>query len=292
MDLLDSAAGEVGLGFWLFAALVLGLVIGSFLNVVILRLPVMMMRSWRRESRQILEIQGEEAEPERFNLVEPASTCPSCGHRIRAWENVPLLSFVVLRGRCASCRTRISLRYPATELACGLLTAALVLRFGAEPVTLAAMGLTWALIVLTAVDFEHQLLPDNITQPLLWAGLIVNSQHLLVPFADAFWGAVAGYLVLWSVYWGFKLLTGKEGMGYGDFKLLAALGAWLGWQALPAIVLMSSVVGATLGLAMIALRGRDSSQPMPFGPFLAIAGWIVLVWGDRLNALYLDVLGV
>ena len=197
-----------------------------------------------------------------------------------------MLSYVFLRGRCGQCRAPISMRYPLVEIATAILSVVVALQFGASWLTLAALLLTWSLIALTMIDIDHQLLPDSITLPLLWLGLIVNSQGLLVPLGDALWGAVFGYLALWSVYWAFKLLTGKEGMGYGDFKLLAALGAWLGWQALPMVIILSSLVGAVIGIAMILLLGRDKNVPIPFGPYLAIAGWIVLLWGDALSHIF------
>ena len=272
----------------LFVAVVtiFSLLIGSFLNVVILRLPVMMERAWRREARQMLESDvsfAADSGGEPISLAHPPSTCPKCGHRIRAWENVPVLSYLFLRGRCSQCRERISPRYPLIEAATAVLSVVVALQLGASWLMFAALLLTWALIALTMIDIDHQLLPDSITLPLLWLGLIVNSQDLLVPLDDALWGAVFGYLSLWSVYWGFKLLTGKEGMGYGDFKLLAALGAWLGWQALPMIIILSSLVGAVIGIAMILLLGRDKNVPIPFGPYLAIAGWIVLLWGETIS---------
>jgi len=268
------------------AVTIFSLLIGSFLNVVILRLPVMMERAWRREARQMLESDvsfAPDSSSEPISLAHPPSTCPKCGHRIRARENVPVLSYLFLRGRCSQCRERISPRYPLIEAATAVLSVLVALHFGASWLTLAALLLTWALVALTMIDIDHQLLPDSITLPLLWLGLIVNAQGLLVPLDDALWGAVFGYLSLWSVYWGFKLLTGKEGMGYGDFKLLAALGAWLGWQALPMIIILSSLVGAVIGIAMILLLGRDKNVPIPFGPYLAIAGWIVLLWGETIS---------
>ena len=286
--LLNDAANlaQDQLALFITAVVVFALLIGSFLNVVILRLPVMMERSWRREAQQMLESDvsfAGDAGSEPISLAHPPSTCPRCGHRIRAWENVPVISYVFLRGRCGQCRAPISMRDPLVEIATAVLSVVVALQFGASWLTLAALLLTWALIALTMIDIDHQLLPDSITLPLLWLGLIVNSQGLLVPLDDALWGAVFGYLSLWSVYWGFKLLTGKEGMGYGDCKLLAALGAWLGWQALPMVIILSSLVGAVIGIAMILLLGRDKNVPIPFGPYLAIAGWIVLLWGDVLS---------
>jgi leader peptidase (prepilin peptidase)/N-methyltransferase len=267
---------------------VVGLCVGSFLNVVIYRLPKMLDRGWRA---QCAELAGEPApESPRYNLIVPRSQCPACGHRISALENIPVLSFVFLRGRCSACRAPISARYPLVELITGALTVAAVLRFGGlTPAAGAACLLLWALVALTFIDFDTQLLPDNITLPLVWAGLLANVAGFVpgVSLRDAVIGAVAGYVALWSVYWLFKLIRGKEGMGYGDFKLLAALGAWLGWQMLPLIVLLSSVVGAIIGIGLVVFKGRDHQIPLAFGPYLAIAGAIALFFGRSLMALYL-----
>lgn len=273
---------------WLSAgiALVLGLAIGSFLNVVIVRLPKMMTNSWKADCCELLEL--EPPQQSTFNLLLPASECPSCGHQIRAWENIPVLSYLFLRGRCSACRSRISIRYPLIEIATGILSVLVLLHFGWTAQGMLALVLVWALIALTGIDIDTQLLPDKITLPLLWLGLLANSAGAFVSLEDAVYGAAAGYLLLWSVFWGFKLLTGKEGMGYGDFKLLAALGAWMGWQALPTIVLLSSFVGAVIGIAGILIQGRDRNIPIPFGPYLAIAGFITLLWGDNLLQMYLQ----
>lgn len=292
-----SEAGQlvriaIGPEFWLSSTFVLGLVVGSFLNVVILRLPVMLQRTWRKECREFLQEHGDQPREHdvSLNLIHPPSSCPVCGHRIRPWENIPLFSYVMLGGKCANCRQRISLRYPIIELTTALITIAVMWVFGPTLMGVAGVVLSWSLIALSVIDFEHQLLPDSITLPLLWLGLILNSQALFVGLNDAVWGAVGGYMVLWSVYWLFKIMSGKEGMGFGDFKLLAALGAWLGWQALPAIILLSSFVGAAVGIGLITLHGRDKNVPIPFGPFLAIAGWIVLLFGDAISAMYLDLM--
>ncbi|MFN3585991.1 MAG: prepilin peptidase [Moraxellaceae bacterium] len=261
----------------------LGLCVGSFLNVVIHRLPRMMEAEWQAEARQLLDLPAE-AQP-RFNLATPPSRCPHCGHAITPLENIPLLSWLWLRGRCAACKTPIGLRYPLVELATALLSLLVFMAFGPSLQTLAALPLTWALISLTLIDFDTQLLPDQITLPLLWGGLLANLNGLFVPLETAVIGAMAGYLVLWSVYWLFKLLTGKEGMGYGDFKLLAALGAWLGWTMVPVIVLLSSVVGSVIGIAYLAVR--KESAPFAFGPYIAIAGFIALLWGPALVHAYL-----
>ncbi|MCV6622552.1 MAG: A24 family peptidase [Cellvibrionaceae bacterium] len=273
---------------------ILGLLVGSFLNVVIYRLPKMLEREWKQYCGEILELekteqeQKQEAAKEEFNLVVPASTCPSCDHKIRAWENIPVISYLFLRGRCSNCKSSISIRYPIIEAVTATLSAVLAIKFGFGWQLAAALLLTWALISLTMIDIDTQLLPDNITLPLLWLGLILNSQGLFTSLTDALWGAVFGYLSLWSVYWIFKLLTQKEGMGYGDFKLLAALGAWMGWQALPVTILLSSVVGAVIGIAGILIMGRDKNIPIPFGPYLAIAGWIYFMWGETIVNAYLS----
>ena len=266
-------------------AVVVGLCVGSFLNVVIHRVPKMLERQWQE---QCAELSGAEVtDAPKYNLVVPRSACPSCGRQIRAIENIPVLSWLVLHGKCAGCGTAISPRYPIVEILGALATVAVIAQFGFTTKALAAAVLLWALLALTFIDFDTQLLPDSITQPLVWAGLIVNVWGVFVPLTTAVIGAVAGYLSLWLVYWAFKLATGKEGMGYGDFKLLAALGAWLGWQMLLPIVLLSSFVGALIGISLIALRGRDHNVPLAFGPYLAIAGALALFWGHTLVRLYL-----
>jgi leader peptidase (prepilin peptidase)/N-methyltransferase len=272
--LLDPAAAP-------FFAAAIGLCVGSFLNVVIHRLPQMLERGWQAECA---ELRGESAAPElpRYNLVLPRSQCPSCGHGITALENIPVVSWLVLRGKCSACGTRISSRYPLVEILGGVLAACAIWRFGPTWGGLAACGFLWALLALTFIDFDTQLLPDNITLPLLWARLAVKCIGVFVPLREAVIGAMAGYLSLWAVYWLFKLIRGKEGMGYGDFKLLAALGAWLGWQMLPVIILMSSVVGALIGITLVVFKGRDHNIPLAFGPYLAIAGAIALFFGPTL----------
>lgn len=273
---------------------ILGLLVGSFLNVVIYRLPKMMERDWNEQCKEFassncdiaaLSINNGPTEP--FNLMVPGSRCPHCSHKIKPWENVPVVSYLILGGKCSGCKTKISARYPIIELVTGLLSIAVVYYLGINWNGLAALVLTWSLIALTMIDFDTYLLPDDITLPLLWLGLIVNSFNSFTDLPSALWGAIAGYLSLWSVYKLFKLLTGKEGMGYGDFKLLAALGAWMGWQMLPQIILLSSLVGAVIGISLIVVRGRDKNIPIPFGPYLAIAGWIAFVWGDTINQGYL-----
>ena len=271
----------------LIVAAVVGLCVGSFLNVVIHRLPRMLEQGWRT---QCAELSGETALPAtRYNLLVPRSQCPACGHRIGALENVPVFSYLFLRGHCLACNAPISARYPIVEIMTAALTVAAIVRFGATPAGVAASVFLWMLVAMTFIDFDTQLLPDNLTLPLLWAGLLANLVGAVptVTLRDAIIGAVAGYLVLWVIYWAFKLIRGKEGMGYGDFKLLAALGAWLGWQMLPLIVLLSSVVGAAIGISLVAFKGRDHQIPLAFGPYLAIAGAIALFFGKPLVALYL-----
>jgi leader peptidase (prepilin peptidase) / N-methyltransferase len=275
-----------------FAAGLLGLLVGSFLNVVIYRLPKMMEAAWRRECREFLQLEAtDESGDERLDLALPASHCPNCQAPIRAIHNIPLLSYLMLRGRCASCGAAIGLRYPLIELTAGVLGFLSIWWFGATPLGIAAVLFCWALLALTVIDIDHQLLPDQITLPLLWAGLLVNAVGGFVSLSDAVWGAAAGYLILWTVYWVFKLLTGKEGMGYGDFKLLGAMGAWLGWQFLPLIILLSSLVGAVCGGILLYASRRGSQVPIPFGPYLAGAGLITLFWGEQLVRGYLQFAG-
>ena len=274
--------------FFLLACGALGLVVGSFLNVVIYRLPLMMETAWNRECREHAGISADTDEQQRFNLLTPASRCPQCDHRISALENIPLISYLFLKGRCSGCGTSISIRYPAVELATAILSVVTALHFGYSLQTVAALGFTWALIALFLIDFDHQILPDSITLPLLWTGLLLSLFNLFVDSHNSIVGAIAGYLALWTIFHAFKLLTGKEGMGYGDFKLLAALGAWVGWQSLPVVILFSSVVGAAIGISLMLFKGRDHSQPMPFGPFLAAAGWMTLLWGNDIIRLYLQ----
>lgn len=273
------------------SALVVGLLVGSFLNVVIWRLPKMLAREWRLQAYDILGLPGETPLPT-YNLMLPHSQCPHCAHRIRAWENIPVLSYVFLRGRCASCAAPISKRYPLTELACGLLSAFIAWHFGFGWQALMVMVLSWGLLAMSLIDAEHQLLPDVLVLPLLWLGLIVNSFELFVPLHEALWGAIAGYMALWSVFWVFKLITGKDGIGHGDFKLLAMLGAWGGWQMLPLTILLSSLVGAFIGVMMLRVRNAKTSTPIPFGPYLAIAGWIALLWGGQITDFYWQFVGL
>ena len=265
---------------------VFGLLVGSFLNVVIHRLPKMMEAEWHQ---QCAELRGEEvAAVPTYNLVVPRSACPACGHRIGALENIPILSWLALRGRCRGCGVGISVRYPLVEGLCGLLSAWLAFRLGPGWALAGALLFTWALLAAAFIDLDTTLLPDDITLPLLWLGLLVNLRATFVPLEDAVIGAAAGYLSLWSVYWLFKLATGKEGMGFGDFKLLAAIGAFLGWKMLPAVILLSSVVGAAVGIGLIVLARHGRGKPIPFGPYLAAAGMLALVWGEHINQRWLS----
>ena len=266
-----------------------GLLIGSFLNVVIHRLPIMLNQDWRNQASMILNPEADlETDQPPYNLMFPSSHCPSCNAAIRPWQNIPIISYLVLGGKCASCGSHISLRYPLIELFTALVSAVVVYHFGITITGFLCLIFSWTLICLTMIDYDHQLLPDDMTLPLLWLGLLANSFGLFSELSAAVWGAVIGYLLLWSLFWAFKLITGKEGMGFGDFKLLAALGAWMGWQALPMIIILSSLSGALLG-SYLVLRGRDRNQPIPFGPYLAIAGWVTLMWGDQLAAFYYQI---
>jgi leader peptidase (prepilin peptidase)/N-methyltransferase len=279
-----SAFAALPLPALLALAGVFGLLVGSFLNVVIYRLPKMMEADWQQ---QAAELRGETApERERFNLMVPRSRCPHCGAGITAWHNLPVVSWLLLRGRCAHCGASIGVRYPLIEALTGLLAMAAILRFGPSTAGAAALLLTFFLVALAFIDLDTQLLPDDLTLPLLWLGLAFNLGGTFVPIADAVLGAMAGYGILWAVYWAFKLVTGKEGMGYGDFKLLAALGAWFGWQAIPSIILLASAVGATVGIAMIVLVRHKREVPIPFGPYLAGAGLLALYFAQPLAALF------
>jgi leader peptidase (prepilin peptidase) / N-methyltransferase len=280
MLLLDQSPAVL-----IFFTLLLGLMIGSFLNVVIHRLPIMMERSWKQEYQSYFHPEKTVSQ-DTFNLLKPDSRCPQCQHKIRAWENIPLFSWLWLKGKCSQCKTPISARYPLVELLTGLISGLLAWHFGFGLPLLAALIFSWLLIAMTFIDLDRMLLPDQLTLPLLWLGLLLSTQHIFVSPQEAIIGAAAGYLSLWSVYWGFKLLTGKEGMGYGDFKLLAALGAWVGWQYLPMIILLSSFVGAILGLILLSVQGKDKGQAIPFGPYLAVAGWVTFLYGERLSELY------
>jgi leader peptidase (prepilin peptidase)/N-methyltransferase len=297
---------------WVLAActFVFGLLVGSFLNVVIHRLPIMLEREWKAQARDLLADSAHAGEhgtrgtqaasaDERYNLLVPRSRCPSCNAEITALQNIPVISWLMLGGKCAGCGAPISARYPIVEVATAVLSAAVAMHFGWHWQTLAALLFTWALVCLTVIDLDHTLLPDVVTIPLLWLGLLLSlfwRADLTAPApadpSSAILGAVFGYLVLWTVYWAFKLATGKEGMGYGDFKLLGALGAWMGWQMLPLVLLLSALAGAVIGIALILLRGRDRNVPIPFGPYLAAAGWIALLWGPQITGGYLALAGL
>jgi leader peptidase (prepilin peptidase) / N-methyltransferase len=278
----------------LFAAIVglIGLLVGSFLNVVIYRLPVMMQKAWRKDCHDYLGLVAEPQEQEPFNLVLPLSRCPGCNTPIKPYQNIPVISYVFLRGKCANCKNPISLRYPIIEAFTALTSIIIAWHFGFTPQTGFALLLTWSLIAMSFIDIDHQLLPDSITLPVLWLGLFLSLFGLFTDSHASIVGAIAGYLVLWGVFQLFKLLTGKEGMGYGDFKLLALFGAWLGWQSLPAIILLSSLVGAVIGIAMIVFSRHERNTPIPFGPYLAAAGWIALIWGADINQLYMKMAGL
>ncbi len=276
---------------WIAAAFVLGLLVGSFLNVVILRLPPRLMHTWKRDAREVLELPpGDEPAPP--GLVRQASHCPHCKHPLAAQDNIPLISWLALRGRCRFCKASISIQYPLVECLSGILSAVVIWRFGPNWAGLGGLLFTWALIAAAGIDLRTQLLPDQLTLPLLWLGLLLALVPLFVDGRAAIEGAAIGYLALWCVYWIFKLLTGKEGMGYGDFKLLAALGAWMGPIALLPIVLLSSFIGAVVGVIALRARAQDHSTPIPFGPFLAIAGWVWFVFGNSLLAMYLGMSGL
>ena len=278
-------SGEQLLAF----SVILGLLVGSFLNVVIYRVPEMLKRQWKSECTTYLELESEApSSTEPFNLVKPDSTCPKCGHKIKPWENIPVISWLFLRGKCSNCKTSISFRYPAIELLTGIVSGWMIYQFGANWAGIMAMIFSWMLIALFFIDLDEQLLPDNITLPLLWLGLIANSEGLFTDLNTALFGAVFGYLSLWSVYWLFKIVTGKEGMGHGDFKLLGALGAWIGWTMLPQIIIISSFVGLAFGLSQMFRSGEN--KPFAFGPSLIIAGVIAFIWGAEINHWYLTAL--
>lgn len=282
--------------FYILAgAVFFGLLVGSFLNVVIYRLPLWLMDDWRKECKEFLSdncglIFDKEPESAPFNIAFPRSHCPSCKALIPGWCNIPVISYLILRGKCLRCGVNISIRYPAIEILTGAVSGYIAFRFGLTLETALLLLFSWSLISLTFIDIDHKLLPDQITLPLLWLGLIANSAGIFTDLHSAVIGAAVGYLSLWSVYWLFKLITGKDGMGFGDFKLLAALGAWIGWQHIPTIIILSSVVGALLGTLNILLSGQDKNKQIPFGPYLAIAGWIAFFWGDVILERYLQFL--
>ncbi len=279
-------------GYAALVAGVLGLLVGSFLNVVIYRLPIILDKQWRRQCAELQGRQSGSDQEQRFNLVVPRSCCPHCGHAIGAAENIPLVSYLLQRGRCKHCDAAISWQYPLVELTTALLSVIVVMQLGPTLQAIAVLSFTWALVTLSVIDLHEQILPDVITLPFLWLGIVLALGSVVTDLHSSVIGAMAGYLSLWTIYQLFRLLTGKEGMGYGDFKLLAMLGAWMGWQYLPAIIIVSSLVGALTGIALIVIRGRDRNLPMPFGPFLAAAGWITMLWGEQLNQFYLRFAGL
>lgn len=297
MEIIDVLQSNPALFYG--AVVLLSLLIGSFLNVVIHRTPIMLMRGARKDCVEFLsehypetlseQAQTAQAQPE-YNLVVPRSACPKCGHMITALENIPILSYLVLRGKCHQCGTRISIRYPIVEAMSAMLVLIVAMKYGVSYETLFGAFFTWTLIALTFIDIDTQYLPDQLTLPVLWLGLLLNLNGMYTDINSALIGAVAGYLVLWTVYQLFKLVTGKEGMGFGDFKLLAMIGAWCGWQMLPAVILISSVIGAVVGILMIATKYHEKGKPIPFGPYLGGAGWIAFVWGEQINSMYLSLL--
>ncbi|MGQ8364779.1 prepilin peptidase [Glaciecola sp. 1036] len=273
--------------FFIGFTFVLSLLVGSFLNVVIYRLPVMMKREWEAQVAEYQTAEKENTPQEPFNLIKPDSTCPKCGHKIRAWENIPVISWLLLRAKCSKCKNPISARYPLIELLTATLSALVAWQLGFSPISLAFIFGTWLLVAMTFIDLDEMLLPDILTLSLLWIGLLVQAIFTPSTLQDAVLGGVFGYMSLYTVYWGFKLLTGKEGMGYGDFKLLAALGVWVGWQHLPIIILLSSVVGAVVGILLMLKRNKDSTMAIPFGPYLAAAGYLTMLFGDQIAHWYI-----
>jgi len=295
--------------FYYAFIIILGLLIGSFINVVIYRLPIILKKNWQSDCEEFLdELKNETLNGnnnksaqisdvstktlEKFNLNTPRSSCPKCGHLISAIENIPVISYLFLKGKCRECKTTISIRYPLIEILCALIAFIVATKFGVTYAAVAMIGLSWVLITLSMIDYDHQFLPDEITLPVLWLGLLYNAYFNVIPLFDAVLGAVIGFMIFWSLYKAFKLLTGKEGMGYGDFKLLALLGAWFGWQSLLMIILLSSLTGAIIGITMILLKLQEKEKPIPFGPYLAIAGWIVLMWGNNIKLFYFQYTGL
>ncbi|MCB1734616.1 MAG: prepilin peptidase [Gammaproteobacteria bacterium] len=277
---------------FIVVAVLFGLIIGSFINVVAYRLPIMLERQWRSQCLELLEQEPEEDLDGTYNLVVPESRCPSCDTPIKPWHNIPVFGWLFLRGRCSHCGTEISLYYPLVELTGGVLAGIVAWQVGPGIEAMIVMAFTWTLLALAVIDLREQLLPDTITLPLLWAGLVVSLFGYFVEVQSAVIGAIAGYVTLWIVYWVFRLLTGKEGLGYGDFKLFAAFGAWMGWQALPVIIVMSSVVGAVVGVTLMLVNSKGWGQRLPFGPFLAGAAWLTLIWGDELLDTYYSLFGI
>ncbi|MDH5423663.1 MAG: A24 family peptidase [Gammaproteobacteria bacterium] len=283
MSIVDFFLHNAGI-FYSFIFLI-GLSIGSFLNVVIYRLPLMLDKDWKAQCRELLELKQQTEQV--ITLSKPASTCPKCQHKIRIWENIPLISYLFLKGKCSQCHTPISIQYPLVELLTAVLSLTVAIKFGVSWQTLFGLILTWSLVAMSVIDLQKLILPDDITLPVLWLGLLLSLFSIFVDPANSITGAIAGYMILWSVYQLFKLVTGKEGMGYGDFKLLALFGAWLGWEVLPLIIILSSASGAIIGIVMIVFKKHKRDIPIPFGPYLAIAGWITLIWGQQIMLWYL-----
>jgi leader peptidase (prepilin peptidase)/N-methyltransferase len=274
--------------FFYIVVTIFGLLIGSFLNVVIYRLPKMMEQEWRNECSLLLEISPPTDANNKFNLILPGSSCPHCHIKISPLDNIPIISFILLRGKCKNCKVKISWRYPLIELSSSLLALFIAIQFGLSIQMILVLLFTWSLLTLSVIDIDHKLLPDNITLPFLWIGIICNMFGYFTDIYSSLFGAIFGYLILWFVYIAFKVITGKEGMGHGDFKLLAMLGAWMGWQYLPLIIILSSLLGSIIGLSLIMLKLHNRTQPIPFGPYLALAGWIALIFGVPLNSLYIN----
>ena len=289
-------AFEQNPAFFYTSIALISLAIGSFLNVVIYRFPKMLEQGWYEECREFLSEELDKNKvaetKEKITLSKPASTCPKCGHKIRFYENIPVISWLFLKGKCSSCQSKISIRYPLIEAATALLSVVIATKFGVTIQTLFLLILTWGLVSLTMIDFDHMLLPDQITLPLMWLGLLVNITATYTPLQDAVIGAAVGYMSLFSIFWLFKLITGKEGMGFGDFKLVAVFGAWMGWQLLPLLILMASFVGALVGISLMVFKNHQREQAIPFGPYLAVAGWITLIWGQSIWNWYLSTLGL
>ena len=283
MNIVDFFLQNTGT-FYLFVIL-FSLSVGSFLNVVIYRLPLMLEKDWKSQCRELLDLKQEPEEE--ITLSKPASTCPNCQHKIRAWENIPVVSYLFLKGKCSQCKTPISFQYPAIEILTALLSLVVAINFGVSWQTLAGLVLTWSLIAMSMIDLHKMILPDDLTLPVLWIGLLLSLFNIFTDPVSSIIGAVAGYMVLWLVYQTFKLLTGKEGMGYGDFKLLALFGAWFGWEQLPLIIILSSATGAIIGITMMLFKKHQRDVPIPFGPYLAIAGWICMLWGTQITNWYL-----
>lgn len=283
MNIIDLFLQNAGI-FYTFITLI-GLAVGSFLNVVIYRLPLMLENDWKSQCRELLEIETQAEQT--VTLSKPASTCPKCQHKIRAWENIPVISYLFLKGKCSQCHTAISIQYPLIEILTAVLSLTVAIKFGVSWQTVFGLILTWSLIAMSVIDLHKLILPDNITLPILWLGLLISLFNIFIDPTNSIIGAIAGYMVLWIIFQAFKLLTGKEGMGYGDFKLLALFGAWFGWELLPLLIILSSASGAIIGITMIAFKKQNRNTQIPFGPYLAIAGWICLIWGQQIMVWYI-----